>query len=392
MRPSLRIAGVSSGTSDAWEIYFRASERIAAGAPVAMLTIGDHDWPTEAPILDAMDASARAGQTGYAHMSGIPPLRAAIAEQMTAQTGISTTPEQIQVTPGGQGALYAAFMACIDPGDRALIIAPYYATYPDTVRAASGVLSVLDTRSEDGFQPQRAALEAACAGCRAILVNSPHNPTGAVYSEATLAAIAEIAVAQDLWVISDEVYATQVYAGAHRSLRALPGMAERTLVVNSLSKSHVMTGFRIGWLAGPPEIMRYVADLGMATTYGVPGFIQEAALFALRDGAAIGARTHAVYARRRALALDILGGANGLRMLPPQGAMYVFLDIRATGLSGKAFANRLLDEEEIAVMPGESFGDAAAGHVRVALTLEDARLEDALRRLAGFAARHAREG
>ncbi|MEM8742252.1 MAG: aminotransferase class I/II-fold pyridoxal phosphate-dependent enzyme [Pseudomonadota bacterium] len=356
-----------------------------------MLTIGDHDWVTDPAILEAMNASATGGNTGYAAMSGTPALRAAIAAQAEAETGIPTAADQVQVTSGGQGALFAAFTTCLDPGDRAAIIAPYYATYPDTVRAASGVLSVLDTRSEDGFEPTRAALEAACAGARALLVNSPHNPTGAIYSDATLAAIAETAQAHDLWVISDEVYATQVFEGRHVSLRSLPGMAERTLVVGSLSKSHAMTGFRIGWLIGPTEIMAAVADLGMATTYGVPGFIQDAALFALDQGDEIAAATAAIYARRRLLALGILSGANGLRILPPKGAMYVFLDIRATGMSGKTFANRLLDEDQIAVMPGESFGAAAAGHVRVALTLEDDRLGDALTRLAAFAARNVRD-
>ncbi|MEM9198856.1 MAG: aminotransferase class I/II-fold pyridoxal phosphate-dependent enzyme [Pseudomonadota bacterium] len=391
MRPSRRSQGIAAGNSDAWDIYVRAQELIAGGAPVAMLTIGDHDWVTDPAILEAMNASATGGNTGYAAMSGTPALRAAIAAQSEAETGIPTAADQVQVTSGGQGALFAAFTTCLDPGDRAAIIAPFYATYPDTVRAASGVLSVLDTRSEDGFEPTRAALEAACAGARALLVNSPHNPTGAIYSDATLAAIAETAQAHDLWVISDEVYATQVFEGRHVSLRSLPGMAERTLVVGSLSKSHAMTGFRIGWLIGPTEIMAAVADLGMATTYGVPGFIQDAALFALDQGDEIAAATAAIYARRRLLALGILSGANGLRILPPKGAMYVFLDIRATGMSGKTFANRLLDEDQIAVMPGESFGAAAAGHVRVALTLEDDRLGDALTRLAAFAARNVRD-
>lgn len=386
MRPSLRVSRVAGDNADAWELYDRAAAMIAAGEDLAMLTIGDHDWTTAAPIIDAMEASARGGHTGYAAMAGTPALRRAIAARMQAETGVPSGSENVIVTAGGQAALFAGFMAVLDPGDRAVILAPYYATYPDTVRAASGVLTVLDTRSENGFEPTREALEAACAGARALLVNTPHNPTGAVYSEATLQAMAEVARAQDLWVISDEVYAAQVHEGRHVSLRALPGMAERTLVVGSFSKSHAMTGFRIGWLAGPEGIMARVGELAMATTYGVPGFIQDAALFALAEGEAIEAATTALYARRRRVALAALVGAKGLRVLPPRGGMYVFLDIRATGLSGKAFALRLLAEERIAVMPGESFGQAAAGHVRVALTLEDDRLADALRRLAGFAA------
>ncbi|RMH50227.1 MAG: pyridoxal phosphate-dependent aminotransferase [Alphaproteobacteria bacterium] len=392
MQPSLRIRNVAADNAGAWDLYERARARIRAGEDIVMLTVGDHDWTTPEPIIAEMALSARAGNTGYPDLRGTPELRAAIAARIARETGVPTGPDQVQVTTGGQGALFAAAMATLDPGDRALILAPYYATYPDTVRAASGLPTILDTRSEDGFEPRPAALAEAAAGCRMMLVNSPHNPTGAVYGPASMQAIADVATGQDLWVVSDEVYATQVHDGRHLSPRALPGMADRTLVVGSLSKAQAMTGFRIGWLVGLEAVMARVADLGIATTYGVPGFIQDAALWALTEGAALEAETRAVYARRRQVALAALAGARGLRVLPPRAGMYVFLDIRATGLSGRDFALRLLEEEAIAVMPGESFGRAAAGHVRVALTVAEERLDAALRRLAALAGRLADGG
>lgn len=387
MRLSTRIRGIVPNGEDGWELLYRARALREAGVPVLNLTIGEHDWTTPEPIIAAMAASARGGHTGYAALPGTTALRRALAARMEARTGVPTALENVIVTPGAQSALFSAMMAVLDPGDRAMIVDPYYATYPDTVRAASGIVVTVPARPEHGFEPARADLEAAAPGCRALLVNSPNNPTGAVYSRATMEAIAAVAAAHDLWLISDEVYAGQVHEGAHVSPRSLPGMAERTLVVSSFSKSHVMTGFRIGWLAGPAEAVARVEELTIATTYGVPGFIQDAALWALENGAEIERETTAVFDRRRRRAVAALAGANGVRVVAPRGAMFVMLDIRATGLSGRDFANRLLDAERIAIMPGESFGREAAGHLRVALTVEDEALVAALRRVADFAAR-----
>ncbi len=195
---------------------------------------------------------------------------------------------------------------------------------------------------------------------------------------AVLEQIAGIVQEHDLWLISDEVYDTQVWDGAHLSPRSLAGMAERVLVVGSMSKSHAMTGSRVGWIAGPAPVIAHLIDLATVTTYGVPGFLQEAAVFALGQGRAFEDRISAPFRRRRDIAARVLGQRRGLRLHRPEAAMYVMVDIRATGLSGAAFANRLLDEHAIAVMPGESFGVATAGHLRIALTVEDAQLEAAL--------------
>ena len=239
---------------------------------------------------------------------------------------------------------------------------------------------------EDAFQPDAAAIDAAAAeGAGSILINSPNNPTGVVYSRATLEGIAKVAKAREVWVISDEVYDTQIWQGDHLSIRALPDMSERTLVVGSMSKSHAMTGSRIGWIVGPEAAIAHLINLSTHTNYGVAGFVQEAALFALRQGPGFEEDIAAPFRRRREIALDILAGQNVVRAVPPQGAMYLMLDIRATGLSGNAFAGKLLDERRIAVMPGESFGAAAAGHIRVAMTIEDEAFATALQTLVDFA-------
>jgi arginine:pyruvate transaminase len=232
------------------------------------------------------------------------------------------------------------------------------------------------------------ALARAAPGAKSLLINSPNNPTGVIYSDATLRGIAEICIRHDLWLISDEVYDTQVWHGHHLSPRALPGMADRTLVVGSMSKSHAMTGSRIGWIVGPEDAVGHLINLSTHTTYGVPGYIQDAALFALQQGPGLEEEIAAPFRRRRAIAAQVLAGTNTVTAVPSDGAMYLMLDIRATGLSGEAFANALLDAERIAVMPGESFGQSAAGHLRVAMTVDDAAFADALTRLVAFADRH----
>ena len=304
---------------------------------------------------------------------------------MSARTGVPTGPENVIVTPGGQAALFAAHMVTLDPGDTGLYCDPYYATYPGTIRATGARDVAVPTRPENGFQPEARAIAACAKGARSLLINTPNNPTGAVYTRPTLEAVAEVVRDHDLWLISDEVYDTQLWSGDHQSPRALPGMAERTLVVGSLSKSHAMTGSRIGWLIAPEPVVAAVTALATNTTYGLPGYIMDAGLAALSLGPDFEAGVSGPFRRRRDLALARLGQANLLRLVPSGGAMYVMVDVRATGLSGEAFALRLLEHERIAVMPGESFGQAASGHIRIALTVADDLLDDALGRLLAFA-------
>jgi len=385
MKLSNRIQTINKGGSDGWEVFLKAREMIAQGKDVVELTIGEHDRGTDATILKAMYDNAAGGNTGYASVPGIAGLRAAIAARVQNRTGVPTTPENIIVTPGGQAALFASHMAVCDPGDRALYLNPYYATYPGTLRAAGCVDVPVQTRSANAFQPTRAELDPHAKGAKSLLINSPNNPSGVVYARETMDTIAAVCKAHDLWLISDEVYDTQVWEGEHISPRQLPGMADRTLVIGSMSKSHAMTGSRVGWVVAAPEVISRLVDLSTNTTYGVPGFIQEAALFALNQGDPLEQDVAAPFRRRRVLAQKILNGANAVRLVPSGGAMYLMLDIRATGLSGLEFANALLDQEKIAVMPGESFGSAAAGHVRVAMTIDDDRFVAALKRLVAFA-------
>lgn len=385
MQASQRFTGLTGGGSDGWDLFIKSRRMIADGVPVIELTIGEHDIRTAPPILQAMHDSAMGGHTGYAMVPGIDALRDAVAARVQARTGVPTTRDNVLITPGGQSALFAAHAAACDPGDVALYIDPYYATYPGTLRGISAIPRAVQAHAEDAFEPRKADLDAAAKGARSLLVNSPNNPTGVVYSQATMDGIAEVCQAHDLWLISDEVYDTQIWEGTHISPRALPGMAERTLVVGSMSKSHAMTGSRCGWLIGPAHVISDAINFATHTTYGVPGFVQDAALYALNQGEALEAEIGAPFQRRRDLARAILAKQNTVGLIPSGGAMYLMLDIRATGLSGDDFADKLLIERHIAVMPGESFGASAAGHVRVAMTIADDPFAKALETLCKFA-------
>ena len=381
MRLAQRITGLTGGGSDGWDVYYKANAMDAAGHDITHLTIGEHDIGTDRSILDAMHAATLAGVTGYSAFNGIKGLRERVAARVTERTGVPTTADNVLVVPGGQAGLFTAHHAACDEGDTALFIDPYYPTYPGTIRGVGARPHAIPARPERAFQPDPQEVAQAAPGARSLLVNTPNNPTGVIYTRDTLEGLADVCRAHDLWMISDEVYDTQAWEGEHITPRSLSGMQERTLVVGSLSKSHAMTGSRIGWLVGPEEAITHMSNLATHTTYGVAGFIQEAACFALDQGPEFEARIAEPFKRRRDLVLGLLKGQDVVRPIPAAGAMFVMLDIRATGLTGEGFALRLLDEHRVAVMPGESFGQAAAGHVRVALTVEDGRLETALRQL-----------
>ena len=385
MQLSKRIQQITTDGSDGWEILYKSRAMIAKGQDVLELTIGEHDIRTDPKILAAMHQSALGGHTGYASVPGTPELRRAVAARVQDRTGVPTNHKNVLITPGGQAGLFAAILCATDPGDGVVHLDPYYATYPTSIRAASCVPMPIKTGPENDFQPSAADLNSCRDGACAFLMNSPNNPTGTVYSAATMQAIAGYVQRNELTLISDEVYDTQIWSGAHVSPRALPNMAQRTIVIGSMSKSHAMTGSRIGWVIAPEEAIENMIDLATNTTYGVAGFVQDAALFALSQGEAFEDEIAAPFKRRREIALTILQGFPNIPMIAPRGGMYLMLDMRKTGLSGIEFANRLLDERSIAVMPGESFVHSAAGHIRVAMTISDDRFGDALLGLCEFA-------
>lgn len=385
--PSSRISGITPSGKDGWEVHFAAMTRKQAGEDIIMLSVGDHDFDTPAETVEAAVRYVRGGYHHYTQLPGLPRLREAMAKLSTRCTGVATSAAEILATPGGQAALFAAVQATLDPGQHAIVVAPYYATYPGTFRAAGAGFTVVETRAEDSFQPDPAAIEKAIEpNTRAILINTPNNPTGAVYTRAHLEAIADICRRHDLWLLSDEVYWTIAH-GEHISPRSLPGMAERTLVINSMSKSHGMTGWRIGWLTGPEPIISLLISLNLVSTYGLPDFVSRAAIEALENDWGV-EEIARIYDTRRLAFLDAIRGVNGITVRGSEGGMYVMLDISEIEPDCEKFAWALLEAEKLAVMPGSSFGEAASGHIRISLCQSESVLNEAAARLQRFAANY----
>lgn len=386
-RPSSRLSNIIPSGKDGWEVHFAAMTRKEAGEPIIMLSVGDHDFDTPSETVEACVAAVRGGHHHYTQLPGIPALREAMARISTQCTGVETSPEQVIATPGGQAALYAAVQGTVDRGEHAIVVAPYYATYPGTFRAAEADFTVVETRAADGFQPDAAAIEKAVQpNTRAILINTPNNPTGAVYTQKSLEGIADICRRHDLWLLSDEVYWT-LGGGEHVSPRALPGMAERTLVINSMSKSHGMTGWRLGWLTGPTDFIELTVSLNLVTTYGLTDFVSRAAIEALNHGFGV-AEIAERYAGRRAVFLDAVRGMNDVTVRGSEGGMYAMLDISAVEPDDEKFAWAFLEAEKVGVMPGSSFGEAASGHIRISLCQPEAILREAASRLRRFASNY----
>ncbi|MBV8736283.1 MAG: pyridoxal phosphate-dependent aminotransferase [Alphaproteobacteria bacterium] len=388
MRFAPRVADYSGPGSGGWSVQQEAAVLRDSGHDVIFLTIGDPDQPTPSPVIEATIAALRRGRTGYGSMVGHPQLRAAVAARFASRTGRPCAAENVTVTTGAQGGLYCAMQCLVGPGDEVIVPEPAYATYQGVLAASGAEMVMVPLPAERGFHPDLDSISGAVTPrTRVVWINSPHNPTGAVFTPDEIAGIAEICRRHDLWLVSDEVYEDLAFARPHLSPWSLPDMAERTIVVSSLSKSHSMPGFRLGWIIGPPALGRHLFVLLLSMTYGTPPFIQEGALAALSAELPEVAALRDDYRRRAGLMSGILAAAPNCRPIPLEGGMFVLLDIRGTGMAAQQFASALLESEDVAVLPCDAFGPSAAGHLRISLTEPDARLAEAGRRIVRFAQR-----
>ena len=387
MRFSPLVDRVAGKGAEAWSIHWKAMRQRAEGRDLILLTVGDPDQPPPAVLIDATVEALKRGRTGYSAIVGFPEVRAAVAPRHAPRTGQPCTADNVVLVPGAQAGLYCALQCLAGPGDEIVVPEPMYATY-EAVAGATGARVVnVPLPAERGFHLDLGTLEKAITpATRVLWINTPHNPTGAVMTRAEVEAVADLARRHDLWVLSDEVYAELAFGGEHTSPWALPGMAERTVVVSSLSKSHAAPGLRFGWLVCAEEMGKHLYNLLLCMLYGGPPFIQDGALAALNANPPEVAAMRADYARRSALMSGILSGAANCRTAQPEGGMFVLLDVRGTGMTSDAFAHALLEAEGVAVLPCDGFGPSATGHLRISLTQPDALLEEAGRRILRFAA------
>nr|WP_249807444.1 aminotransferase class I/II-fold pyridoxal phosphate-dependent enzyme [Bradyrhizobium sp. 30] len=352
------------------------------------MTVGDTDFSSPQAVVTVVHDALAAGRTHYSPSAGGRPIREAIARRHARRTGQSIEAGQVIVTVGAQNALLTAALCLIEPGDQVLVPEPMYLTYPGTIAAAGGETIPVRSPAKSRFHPLIDEMEAAIGPrTTAIFLATPNNPTGAVYTSEELSAIAELCQKHDLWLVSDEVYGDLIYEGRHVSPSVLPGMAERTITIGSLSKSHAMAGWRLGWMICPQELATAAGQLALCSTYGVPTFLQDAAVVALEQFPNGIPELNAAYRRRRDHLCNRMEAISVLSCHRPDGGMFAMLDARATGLSTYDFAKGLVLEEGVAILPADGFGESATGYLRINLGVDDATIDEACVRLARYAER-----
>lgn len=381
-----------------------ASERVQAIPPSAIrrffdiaatmqdvisLGIGEPDFDTPEPIVRAGIEALEHGATHYTSNSGLMELRRAIADHMDRLYGQTYNPaSEVLVTVGVSEALFLAMAGLLDPEDEIIIPEPSFVSYVPTALLIGAKPVLVPTYAEDGFQVRPETIEAAITEkTRALLIASPNNPTGTVMSRERLNEIAAIAKKHDLIVISDEIYDRLVYGVEHTCFASLPGMYQRTVVLQGFSKAYAMTGWRIGYILGPGELVGEMRKVHQYLIMSAPTVAQWAALKALEVGEPYVQEMRAEYDRRRKLMVTRLN-AMGLTCVEPQGAFYVFPSIKHTGMDDNAFAEKLLEEEKVAVIPGRGFGPSGMGYVRMSYATAYEKLEIALDRIEAFVKRH----
>ena len=391
-----RIQGINPPATLA--ISARAKALRAKGVDVISFGAGEPDFDTPDHIKEAAIKALREGFTKYTPATGIEELKEAICEKFERDNGLSYSPEEVIVTCGGKQALYNLAMALFEEGDEVIVPAPYWVSYPAMIRLAGAEPVIVETSEEEGFKMRPEALEEAVTErTKAVIINSPSNPCGAVYGREDLEAIAEVALRHDLWIISDEVYEHILYDGLkHVSIASLsPELKERTIVVNALSKTYSMTGWRMGYAAGPKEVIAAMGKVQGQSTSNPTSFAQKGAVAALKGPQEGVAEMQREYQRRRDLVWELLTSIEGISCFKPLGAFYVFPNFSAyLGRTFKgeeigdstALGSYLLEEAKVAVVPGVEFGKE--GHLRLSFpialeVIEEGvkRIKEALRRL-----------
>ncbi len=380
-----RLAGLGGAK---WALHARARALKAAGEDIIEFTIGEPDVPTPEVFIEAAQRAMAAGRTGYSNGRGEPGVLAALAARYSARRGRQIGKDQIMCLPGTQTVLYAVLRALVETGDEVLIGDPMYATYEGQIVQTGATAVPVPLRPEKGFRMQVADVEARITPrSRVLFLNTPHNPTGSVLRPEDIRALGELARKHDLWIISDEVYEDMIFPGVtFSSPLDFPELSDRVVVACSISKSHAAPGFRSGWCVGPAEFCARLLPLSETMLFGSQPFIADMTALAVSNPSPVAAGMAERFANRAEMFWRALDGVSGMRVHRPEAGMFLLIDIRATGLSGNAFAETLLDQHKVAVMPGESFGDGLSGWLRLSLTQSDDKVIEACRRIAAHAA------
>lgn len=375
-----RLTGLGSAK---WDIHLKARALAAGGRDIIELTIGEPDVPTPPELIEAATQAMLAGRTTYSEGRGETGLRAALAAHYSGKAGRDIRSDQVLCFPGTQTALFAVMMGAAESNDEVLVGDPMYATYEGVIRATGAAMVPVPLRPESGFRLQAADIaDRITPRTRALLLTTPHNPTGAVLTHEDIAEIGKLALDHDFWIISDEVYEELVFEGTEFcSALGHENLADRVIAVSSISKSHAAPGFRSGWCIAPGHFADALLPLSETMLFGNQPFIADLTETAIRNGSTVAAGMRQRYAARASRLRDLFGPEDVLKASRPQGGMFALIDVSATGLSGSRYAADLLDRFGVAVMPGASFGASLEGWVRVALTIDDDRFDAACDRI-----------
>jgi len=385
MKYSSLIERVSGSSADVWDSHYEAVAAKKRGEDVIVLSVGDPDFATPPAVIEAAERAMREGDTHYTSIKGNNELRSCIAANHQQSSDQAVDLDNVILTSGAQNALFAVTQCISEVGDEVIVLQPMYVTYEATIQATGAKLVpvVLDVAS--GFSLDVDALRQAItpATC-AIYFATPSNPTGITLKLEELKPIAELAIQHDLWVVADEVYNDFVFENEFHHIASLPGMAERTVTIGSMSKSYAMSGWRVGWAIAPHQLIENMERLALCMLYGLPGFIQQAGLHALKHCRQDMIDMREIYRRRRDMLIEAFGNIPGLQALKPDAGMFIMVDVRGTGLTAPEFVRRLYAHCGVSVLDATAFGASAAGFVRVSYTTDDEQLADAMTRIADF--------
>ncbi|MEI6104260.1 MAG: pyridoxal phosphate-dependent aminotransferase [Methanothrix sp.] len=371
---SVRMASIHESTT--LKISAMAKKLAAGGLDIIDMGVGEPDFDTPKHIVEAGCSSIRAGETRYAPTAGIPELRRAIADKLVRENSLPVTADDVVVTPGAKMAVFAAIQALLQEGDECALIGPSWVSYEPCVAFSGG--SVSWGRVDDNFMPQNIA-ETINSKTRLIIVNSPSNPTGSVFDREVLEEIRDLAIDHNLFVISDEIYEKIIYDREHISIGSMPGMEERTVTINGFSKVYAMTGWRLGYLTGPKETMKWVTRLLSHSVSQATTFVQRAGVVAMQGPQGEVASMVTEFRARRDMLVAGLKDL-GIPCSVPGGAFYLFPDVSALG-GGDAFTDKLLKDALIAATPGSAFGPGGVDYVRLSYATSQSRIKQALERI-----------
>ena len=371
--------------SNKWAVHVEARKRIAAGDDIIELTIGEPDMPPEKDLLDECSRSMFSGRTKYSNGRGEDNLLYQIEKKYKSLSAINISKENILYFTGTQTALYATLRSLVEEGDEVIVGDPLYATYEGVIRASGADMVTVPLKETNNFIMKAKDLEKFITSrSRVLLLNSPHNPTGSVMTTKDFNDLADLCITHNLWIISDEVYEELIFSGNFVSPLSLESIAQRTIVVSSISKTHAAPGFRSGWAIGPKEFCERALPLSETMLFGSQPFIADMTALALSRPSKVSINMKIAYQRRAELVYNGLINLKQIRPLMPDAGMFILIDIAQTSLDCSQFSWRLLEEYNVAVMPGSSFGDQAKNFIRISLTVPDKELISAVDRISAF--------